>query len=341
MTFKLNSVIFKNIIVLFLFTYTIASLKSQTNNSSLSTSEFEKKIIQMKKHNALARIAIFHLVNETNQKDLDFLSGSIAEAIVKNMEESLYFEIPNREENQILANKVLNSSKNFRRSRLEDVCTIAEIEYAIYGNIKKDRNGNIKIFSGVYSKNNNKIIAKNKQIIQSNSRMFDDIDKLSATLVDSIVSYIASQSKREEKAKRELIIKNPQRDTLPDRTPEELIPKKFRLYAQVFGYAILGSLNAEYQFLPLLSVEAGAGYLSTKRLNYTSASVFFALRYYHFALHTGPYFIYSNGLTLAAQSSLGYEFDLGKSFFVEPAIAFLMSGEAIRPYLALNMGFKF
>lgn len=143
--------------------------------SGLVSTLWAADTVVSQKQSKLARIAVFHLLNETKRKDLDFLEASIADSIVKSMSESLIFEMPNRERNQKISDLLIISSNDFTSSKLAGLCATTEVDYAIYGNIVKGSNGQLKVYSGIYSVRDGKIVTEIEKNVSSNSRMLDKI----------------------------------------------------------------------------------------------------------------------------------------------------------------------
>lgn len=153
-----------------------------------------------------ASLAIFHFLDETKTKNFAYLKQSLSDAISKEMKKIFYYERPNIQRNQKLADAFLQKSSSFHRKRLRRLCSTTEVDYAIFGSFTEIAEGKIEIESGIYSVSDDIIIASLTEEIYTDSSMFDNIEKLSVSLVASIKNYIKKQKQRDD-SRRILILK--------------------------------------------------------------------------------------------------------------------------------------
>ena len=325
-----------------------------------TTSKDEKTTTAGEKNPEQARLAVLHFLNETKSKNYEYLKESISEAIVSSMRKNFYFEMPNAQRNQELANILLKSSKSFNAKELKGLCSTADVDYAMYGNFVLLKNGDIKMESGIYSVADERIIARNSKTIETNSSMFDNTNVAALGFVLTIREYIQDQKKaKDEKRRLQLKPEEPKVEKVVQADPEKNEtndknkdsgnpPLKINsaddssVFIQAFGYGILGSFNYARRFKNVFSIGIGAGFFPADKNSVITGALDFGYRFYdNFILKAGPYLISSKHMQFGAHGGVGYQWNVFRQFFIEPAAVVLWTAKAFYPYGALSMGVKF
>jgi hypothetical protein len=158
-----------------------------------------------------AKISIIHFVDNTGSKNFTWLKESLADAIDKAMDRTFIYERPNIKKNQKLAERLIPNSQDFySKQNLSNYCQKAKVDYLIYGSYVLDKSSDeIKIYSGVFSLEEGDIISYIESKIPPDSKMFQKVDNVANTFVESIKEFIEDSEKTSEK---QLVIKKDKKD---------------------------------------------------------------------------------------------------------------------------------
>lgn len=144
----------------------------------------------------LVRVATIAFVNTTGQETHDYLGGSLADATTKSMEQIFaYNQIPTAKTTdlygQLSKNKGILPPSDLRAAGLE-----IDADLLIYGDFKvtKGKKGDtIEITMNAFRSDRAEPVAAIVRRTQVSNRIFDEIDKMTAELVQGIVAYRRQQ----------------------------------------------------------------------------------------------------------------------------------------------------
>lgn len=143
----------------------------------------------------LVKVATITFVNTTGQESHDYLSGSITDATTKSMEQIfVYRQIPASSTVELYAR--MKQAANLSASELRSAALSLDADLLIYGDFKvsKGKKGDaIEIRMHALRSDRGEVIAALNRQTNVSNRIFDDIDKMTEELVQSIVAYRKKQ----------------------------------------------------------------------------------------------------------------------------------------------------
>lgn len=144
----------------------------------------------------LVKVATVTFVNTTGLESHDYLSGSITDATTKTMEQIfVYHQVPVSSTAE-LHTRMKRAQANLAVSDLRSEALSLDADLLIYGDFKvsKGKKGDaIEIRMHALRSDRGEVIAVLNRQTNVSNRIFDDIDKMTAELVQSIVAYRQKQ----------------------------------------------------------------------------------------------------------------------------------------------------
>lgn len=144
----------------------------------------------------LVKVATINFVNTSGQESHDYLGGSLGEATVRSMGQIfVYRQIP-AESTGALFGKLKQAQGTLPASDLRSAALSIDADLIIHGDFKvsKGKKGDaIEIRMQAFRTDRGEVIAALSRQTNVSNRIFDEIDKMTAELVQSIVAYRKQQ----------------------------------------------------------------------------------------------------------------------------------------------------
>ena len=144
----------------------------------------------------LVKVATVNFVNTSGQDAHEYLGGSLADATVRSMERIfLYRQIP-AESVGALYSQLKRAQGNLPPSELRSAALSMDADLLIHGtfHVSKGKKGDaIEIRMQAFRADRGEVIVALVRQTNVSNRIFDEIDKMTAELVQSIVAYRKQQ----------------------------------------------------------------------------------------------------------------------------------------------------